>query len=197
MEIIMKKSWIVLIGIVVIGLGLLVLGLNANNIVRQDSSIDLPQSLWILTTYNGQEPIASHQPTLQFKLGQVSGTTGCNHYSGTYHVEGDSIRFEGIFSTEMACLEPEGLMDQERIYLELLQTVDQYELEADRLRFFAESNPALIFEIHSDEPVLTRPTNAPSDPVSSDSPHPQPFIQKKIYQKIKLGVHPFGATGAH
>jgi heat shock protein HslJ len=110
---------------------------------------------WVLSTYSNTHPITGHQPTLKFDADQISGTTGCNHYGGTYHIEGDSIRFAGIYSTEMACPDPEGLMDQERIYLGLLRAADQFELADGVLTLFTETNPILVFEIQADEPVST------------------------------------------
>jgi hypothetical protein len=110
---------------------------------------------------------------LQFDAGQISGNNGCNQYGGTYQIEGNSIRFDGIYSTEMACLDPDGLMDQERVYLELLRVADQFELGDGVLTFFAESNPILVFEIQPDEPVAVDPTREPEKPVSVD-PTPSP-----------------------
>ena len=117
------------------------------------SSNPLTGNTWILTAYNDQQPINDHQPTLKFETDQVSGTTGCNHYGGTFQIDGDTIRFEGVFSTEMGCMEPEGLMEQERIYLELLRSVDKFELNGESLTFYAELNPILVFKVHSDNPV--------------------------------------------
>jgi len=124
---------------------------------------------WALSAYTNTQPIVGHHPSLEFDAGQISGTTGCNHYGGTYQIEGDAIRFEGIFSTEMACLEPTGLMEQERIYLDLLRVVDQVELNEDVLTFYAESNPIMVFEIQSDEPVTIAPTLEPENPVVVDA----------------------------
>lgn len=123
---------------------------------------------WVLTTYNETQPIAGRHPILEFEGDQVSGTTGCNHYGGTYRIERDSISFKGIFSTEMACLDPEGFMEQERIYLELLRVVDQFELNDGLLTFYAESNPILVFGIQSDDSVSTESTIEPENPVSVD-----------------------------
>ena len=66
---------------------------------------------WVLATYNNNSPLEGRQPTIRLENGQVKGTTGCNHYGGSYQIKGDAISFEGVFSTEMACLEPEGLME--------------------------------------------------------------------------------------
>ena len=101
---------------------------------------------WVLSSYNDTQPIAGHVPTLNFDGDQVSGTTGCNHYGGMVKIDADSIRFEGIFSTEMACIEPDGLMEQERVFLELLGTADQFELIENVLTFYAKSMPILVFE---------------------------------------------------
>jgi len=124
---------------------------------------------WVLTSYNDIQPVAGHHPILEFEADQVSGTTGCNHYGGTYQIDGDSIHFEGVFSTEMACLEPDGLMDQEQIFLELLRTADQFQLTEHELTFYAASNPILVFEIQSDEPVSIEPTLEPENPVVVDA----------------------------
>ena len=81
------------------------------------NSIDISQlegHTWVLTTYNDNQPISGHQPTLQFEDGQVSGTTGCNHFGGSYQIEGDSIRFEALFNTEMACLDPKASWSRNR-----------------------------------------------------------------------------------
>ncbi len=135
--------------------------------------VQLQGMTWSLSAYNDTQPIAGHHPILEFQADQFSGTTGCNHYGGTYQIDEESIRFEGVFSTEMACLEPEGLMEQERIYLELLRTVERFELIENVLTFYTESNPILVFEIQSDEPVSTEPTIEPDEPISID-PAPSP-----------------------
>jgi heat shock protein HslJ len=132
-------------------------------------SAQLSGETWVLTTFNNQQPISGHQPSLQFDTGQISGNTGCNHYGGTYQIEGDSIRFEGIYSTEMACLDPEDLMEQERVYLDLLRVADQFELADGVLMFSAESNPILVFEIQSDESVSIESPSEPEKPASVDS----------------------------
>ena len=90
--------------------------------------VDLEGRTWVLTSYNDIQPIVGHQPVLEFETDQISGTTGCNHYGGTYQIAEESVQFEGIFSTEMACLDPEGLMEQEQVYLGLLRAINRFEI---------------------------------------------------------------------
>ena len=154
--------------------GQLIDGMNPPLIVAEQVTVlgisaQLSGETWVLTTFNNQQPISGHQPSLQFDTGQISGNTGCNHYGGTYQIEGDSIRFEGIYSTEMACLDPEDLMEQERVYLDLLRVADQFELADGVLMFSAESNPILVFEIQSDESVSIESPSEPEKPASVDS----------------------------
>jgi heat shock protein HslJ len=69
-----------------------------------------------LFVFLNSQPIEGFQPTILFKNGQVSGNAGCNHYGGSYTVDGDRIEFGTIGGTEMYCMEPEGIMDREMAY---------------------------------------------------------------------------------
>ena len=67
------------------------------------------------------EPLPGTEITAIFKDGAVGGSAGCNTYRAAYARDGDALTFGAISFTEMACLTPEGVMDQEGRYLELLQ----------------------------------------------------------------------------
>ncbi len=54
--------------------------------------------------------------------GTVAGSSGCNNYSGTFTVDGENITFGPAISTAKACIEPEGIMEQESGYLAALQS---------------------------------------------------------------------------
>jgi heat shock protein HslJ len=61
--------------------------------------------------------------------GQLTGNSGCNSYFAEYETDGDNISIGPAGSTEMACLEPEGVMEQEQQYLAALATAATYKLE--------------------------------------------------------------------
>jgi heat shock protein HslJ len=107
---------------------------------------DLEGTTWVLKTYNQNHPIVGRQPTIQFEDGQVSGATGCNHYGGSYQVNGSAISIEALFWTEMACMEPEGVMEQELAYLDLLGNAQRFELVDGVLTIFAGAQQTLAFE---------------------------------------------------
>lgn len=51
--------------------------------------------------------------------GRVTGSAGCNHYFGSYILEGDSLSISTVGSTKMNC-PGWGIMEQEATYLESL-----------------------------------------------------------------------------
>jgi heat shock protein HslJ len=51
--------------------------------------------------------------------GKVSGTTGCNRFTGTAGMDAGELTFEPLAVTEMACLDPER-MAREAAYLKAL-----------------------------------------------------------------------------
>jgi heat shock protein HslJ len=95
----------------------------------------LASSSWHVIGYNNGKGgvvsvILGSEITANFgEDGLLSGTAGCNHYTARYETEGDSIQSETAEVTEMACLEPEGVMEQERLYLAALAKADTYRIE--------------------------------------------------------------------
>jgi heat shock protein HslJ len=55
--------------------------------------------------------------TATFDGGRVSGSSGCNTYQGAYTLDGETLSITDLAVTEMACDTPEGVMDQEQLYL--------------------------------------------------------------------------------
>lgn len=126
------------------------------------SSSRLTGETWVLIIYNDQQPITEHQPSLQFDGDKVSGNTGCNQYGGSYQINGDGISFEGIYSTEMACMNPEGIMAQERTYLELLNSATRFTVVEGTLTIYAGLDPILIYEAQQESSEV--PSHTPELP---------------------------------
>jgi heat shock protein HslJ len=104
------------------------------------------QGSWIMTTYLGVSPIDGSQATIVFEEGQVSGIASCNHYGGSYEVKGDTIWFGAMAITEMYCMEPDGVMDQEAVFMRLLGAAERFEVEDGVLTIFADWEQTLTFE---------------------------------------------------
>ena len=96
---------------------------------------------WVLQSYgefgNLKNVLTDTEITAEFvsSEGTVEGSAGCNSYSGSYEVKDSQLSIPGpIAATEMYCQEPEGVMEQERQYLELLQAAESYSVEDGELQ---------------------------------------------------------------
>ena len=99
---------------------------------------------WRLVTLGGAGLIPGSQITATFEDGQVHGSA-CNSYGGSYQVSGDKITVDAIFMTEMACMDPPGVMEQEQRYLEMLGTAKTFTLTQGRLEIVTGSGETLTF----------------------------------------------------
>jgi heat shock protein HslJ len=82
-------------------------------------------SEWQLLTVGGAPAIAGYEATMMLTQGRVTGTTGCNRYTGSYTLPArDALEFGPIASTMMACSDPQ--MEQERAFLKALEGTRYY-----------------------------------------------------------------------
>jgi heat shock protein HslJ len=66
------------------------------------------QGEWQAMTVAGQPVVAGHEPTATFGGTEVTGTTGCNSYGGSYTYADGKISFGPLRMTMMACIGPIG-----------------------------------------------------------------------------------------
>jgi heat shock protein HslJ len=100
---------------------------------------DLPGTAWDVTGYNdGSQADASvlASTTLTANFGEdgtLTGNSGCNEYSGPYKITGSQIGIGPISSTEKACSDPAGVMEQEAQYLAALENAEVFVVEGNSL----------------------------------------------------------------
>ena len=75
--------------------------------------------------------IPATQITAHFANDQISGSAGCNQYSGTLVSENDYFQVTNIMTTRMAC--PEEIMAQEQAYLAGLEAITGYQWEQSQV----------------------------------------------------------------
>jgi heat shock protein HslJ len=100
---------------------------------------------WVLMGYGFAAVLPGTEITAKFEDGEVSGSSGCNTYGGSYEVKGETISFKDIFMTEMACLDPEGVMQQEQTYLEYLSGAQTFQVSPGQLQFTRADGETLTF----------------------------------------------------
>jgi heat shock protein HslJ len=100
----------------------------------------LEDTTWILEAYgkpgNLRAVLEGSEITAIFDSaeGQVNGSAGCNNYFGSYKVNNDKLAILDQANTEMACFEPEGIMEQENQYLKILRAVVSYQVQDGELQ---------------------------------------------------------------
>ena len=116
--------------------------------------VALPGTEWSLTSLNGEALIEGTQITLAFSAASIEGSAGCNTYGGTYTATEDSLRLSDLYWTEMGCMEPEGILEQEMAYLNSLNAVAGYRLNAGSLELYDEGGAlTLVFGPQGAEPT--------------------------------------------
>ena len=100
---------------------------------------------WVLTSLDGSSPLGNF--SLSFADGQVSGQAGCNSYFGGFEQAGSSLSIPMIGMTEMFCMEPEGIMDQESLYLGILSRGSTFSVTGSQLRIESSDGAFLLFEV--------------------------------------------------
>jgi heat shock protein HslJ len=131
---------------------------------------------WVLVSLDGEPPLAGAVPSAAFSADQIEGSAGCNHYSGTYAVDGSDITISDVAHTEMACSEPEGVMVYERAFLDALTSAASYREDGARLELLdAAGSTILTFEPPPAVSTATEtPTAAPSTPTPEPTQTPLP-----------------------
>ncbi|WP_298832362.1 META domain-containing protein [uncultured Piscinibacter sp.] len=65
--------------------------------------------------------------------GRVTGSAGCNAYFADFQLDGETLTVGPTGATRRLCAEPQGLMQQESLYLAALQSAARFRLDGDRL----------------------------------------------------------------
>jgi heat shock protein HslJ len=139
----MKKVFLL-----VLALGMVFTIIGASG-CSSSTGTDLEGKKWLLESYGDpdspQAVIKDTRVTAEFSEGEVTGIAGCNNYFGSYEVSGKSLTFGPVANTEMYCMDPEGVMDQETDYLTALQSAKTYEITAGKLQITYSGNQVLTF----------------------------------------------------
>ncbi len=95
----------------------------------QGASAGIDGTAWLVEDIAGRGVIDRAQTTISFDApGRVSGSTGCNRYSGVVTYDGEALRFGTLAATKRACVA--ALMDQEQRFFKAMEAVRGYALVA-------------------------------------------------------------------
>jgi len=115
-------------------------------LVAADTS--LAGSSWSVVAVNNQSGgvqsvVIDSEPTLTFdeESSGVTGSTGCNDFSGNYSTDSDSIEFGDLAITQMFC---EDTADQEVWMMAALADATTYTVDSQTLELFDETGSRLL-----------------------------------------------------
>lgn len=101
---------------------------------------------WALASLDGAGLLRGTTITLRFTGNRLAGSGGCNDYGAEYTAPGGgTLTIPEVGSTVKLCWSPEGVMEQERRYLDLLGAVTAYRRDGERLRLETDDGRALLF----------------------------------------------------
>ena len=83
--------------------------------------------------------------TMSFEEDGVFGSAGCNSYSAQYSISDAEITFTSPRVTRRACAAPDGVMQQETRFLNLLPSLTKFHIYGDRLFIFTGEGRAVLF----------------------------------------------------
>ena len=85
---------------------------------------------------------------MSFDKDGISGSSGCNSYTGLGSVEYEAatIDVQTLSHTELFCEGPDGLMEQEERFLDLLPRLERYGTYGDGLFMQTDGDVFLLFQ---------------------------------------------------
>jgi heat shock protein HslJ len=100
---------------------------------------DLLENDWFLEGFLADledEDLTEPLPDVDVELifeegGDLTGYSGCNDFSGRYITNGTAITFSDILGADNTCDDPEGIMDQEATFLQLLGLAEEYRINEE------------------------------------------------------------------
>lgn len=114
---------------------------------QKASEAVLATTTWEMSMLNGETPnpadFKRRLPTASFSAdSKISGSGGCNGYSGTYTIREDgSFKTDKVISTKMYCEDAKG----ENNFFRALGKADKIKAEKNKITLLSEGKEVLIF----------------------------------------------------
>ena len=119
----------------------------------------IPYREWSLTAFVEPRKMSSYtrysytidvlegtEVTISFGENEVSGSAGCSSYSAPLRLEGTKIEVGMVSTAPLECKGPDGMMEQERRYLEVLKEVNRLHFYGDRLAMLTGGDEVLLLD---------------------------------------------------
>lgn len=122
-------------------------------IFNVEDEISLTGTVWTVTGYNNgrggvTSVIIDTEMTAVFSdKGLVAGSAGCNDYRASFEADDSTLAIGPAAVTRKMCAAPEGIMEQEDLYLAALELAATYEIDGSRMDMYdADGARVVTFE---------------------------------------------------
>jgi heat shock protein HslJ len=121
-----------------------------------DPVLAIDGATFLSESVTGRDLVADSVLNLSFDNGLVGGDAGCNQIGGAEYdiVAGALVLTSPLAMTEMACMEPPGLMEQEQWYVEFLGSRPSISKDGDRLTLDADGVTVVFLDRRVADPDL-------------------------------------------
>jgi heat shock protein HslJ len=129
------------------------LHITLSNLEMKNSLLALDDVTWTLAYFDsidGQQPVIQNTNislSIDMETMQLNGLSGCNTYRADFVMDDAShdLRISNIISTEMACDDPENIMQQSQNYLATLQQIQFFTFDMATLNMVVGGDAGLRF----------------------------------------------------
>ncbi len=138
----MRPGWTV----ATVAFGIVGMALSGCNAIESAPPDPLDGTSWLLVSQEERDPLPGIDIIAGFDAGSVQGSSGCNNFGASYRIDGDKIEIGEVESTLMACIEPEGAIDQEQEFITLLSSSEGYNITDGQLQLMHLGRVLLAFD---------------------------------------------------
>lgn len=97
-----------------------------------------PAGTWEVTSFLQDSGVSTLIPDSKITAvfgdgGKLTGSAGCNEYTGTFELDKGALTISGLSATEKACETPPGVMEQEQAFLAALPKTASYTVDGTSL----------------------------------------------------------------
>ncbi|MFN0038853.1 MAG: YbaY family lipoprotein [Burkholderiales bacterium] len=141
--------------------------LSMVNASAHAAGMGIEGTAWLVEDIAGRGVIDRAQTTINFdSAGRVSGSTGCNRYTGVATRDGEALRFGQLATTRRACVP--ALMDQEQKFNQAMQDVRFYMVATNGLLHLRGANGEALLRL-APMPKEALDKSAPTSPGAGES----------------------------
>ena len=146
----LKRLYTIVVFSTVLGGLLLAAGCGSKESAPVDPEVvkkELLDKVWVCESMFRRDIHGDTPVTLQLHAdGTVSGSGGCNTFTGTYNLAGASLSFGPLASTKKMC--GPAASEQEFSYLTFLSQISKFAVDGDELELFSSDQPSpMIFNL--------------------------------------------------